>query len=113
MFFWTTHQWIIEGAPKTCSPEVPVKLREIQKNTNGLPVKCEEKTRTKNEVYPDSPSELAPPKPIQTLCFPVVVFDRSKYFEPKQPIPEPKTHQDTQLPVKNKTMVKLSNTSWG
>ena len=51
----------------------------------------------KNQVYPALRLSWHKPK---------ALTDPAQYFDPKQPIPEPRTHSCLQ---KNKTVVKLSN----
>ena len=58
-----------------------------------------------------APPELAQNKPyvfLWSFFDPKALTDPAKYFDPKQPIPEPRTHSFLQ---KNKTVVKLS-ISW-
>ena len=103
------HQWILGGAPETCSRAVPVKLREVPVKYYVYPWNAEF-TREKL-VLSGAPPELAQNKPyvfLWSFFDPKALTDLAEYFGPKQPTPEPRTHSFLQ---KNKTVVKLS-TSW-
>ena len=97
-------RWILDGAPKTCSLEVPVSRVKYIGNT----------WNTKFTLYPwriETIPVLRVSWPPRTLCLPVVVF-WSQSFD------RPWTAQSTQsnqsqspghsCQQKNKTMVKLS-----
>ena len=106
--FWKNreHKWILGGAPETYSREVPVKLREV-------PVKYyvyawNAKITSEKLGLSGAPPELAQNKPyvfLWSFFDPKALTDPAKYFDPKQPIPEPRTHGCLQ---KNKTVLKLT-----